>query len=161
MDWTEPLVTRVSNTHIRADVLAKIQHSHLAPSTFFNGHIVPDFGTILRRGLGGVQADIQRYRHRPLPDVARNFYDAMQITVQGLSTYISRYADLAGRLLNQGTAGYHPEQLEHIQATCRKLAWQPASTFPEALQMVWFLMCFVGSHLTAVNSRCGSSRPAW
>jgi len=181
VDWNEPLVCLVSNTHIRTDVLDRIQHSdrtdsekeqiaewvqaarpfcfdpwphlteeerlvqdsHLAPSTFFNGHIVPAYGYVLQRGLGGVMEDIQRYRSRPLPDVERNFYDAMQITVQGLSTYIARYADLAEALLDQAAPGYDRPQLEHIQTACRNLAWQPAQTFAEALQMTWFLMCFV------------------
>jgi len=120
-----------------------VQESHLAPSTFFNGHIVPAYGYVLQRGLGGVMEDIQRYRDRRLTDVERNFYDAMQITVEGLSAYITRYADLAGELLEQSASGYDRSQLEHIQSACRKLAWQPAENFPEALQMTWFLMCFV------------------
>ena len=181
VDWNEPLACFVSNTHIRSEVLDRIQNSelaesekhkisgwvdavrpfcfdpwphlteeerlvqesHLAPSTFFNGHIVPAYGYVLQRGLGGVMDDIQCYRNRRMTDVERNFYDAMQITVQGLSTYITRYADLAEALLDQAALGYDRQQLEHIQTACRRLAWQPAQTFPEALQMVWFLMCFV------------------
>lgn len=173
VDWTEPLVTLVSNTHIRTDVLDRIQNSelddtekykiaqwveavrpfcfdpwphlteeerlvqdsHLAPSTFFNGHIVPAYGYILQRGLGGLMEDIQGYRDRHLTDVEKNFYEAMQITIQGLSTYIGRYADLAQALIDQVAPGYDLGQLELIQASCRKLAWQPAQTFPEALQM--------------------------
>jgi pyruvate-formate lyase len=181
VDWNEPLVCQVSNTHLRTDVIEKVQHSdlpdaqksqilqwveavrpfcfdpwphlteeerrvqdsHLAPSTFFNGHIVPDYGYVLRRGLSGVLEDIVHYRDRRLTDVERNFYDAMQITVEGLSTYIARYADLAETLLNAAIPGYDRQQLEHIRAACRHLAWQPAQSFPQALQMVWFLMCFV------------------
>jgi len=120
-----------------------VQESHLAPSTFFNGHIVPAYGYVLQRGLGGVMEDIQRYRSRRMTDVERNFYDAMQITVEGLSAYITRYADLAKSLLEQPAPSYDISQLELIQSACRKLAWQPAETFPEALQMTWFLMCFV------------------
>lgn len=121
----------------------RVQDSHLAPSTFFNGHIVPDYGYVLRRGLGGILEDIRRYRDRRLTDVERNFYDAMQITVEGLSVYIARYADLAETLLKEAASSYDQRQLEHIQAACHKLAWQPAQTFPEALQMVWFVMVFV------------------
>ncbi len=181
VDWNEPLVCQVSNTHLRADVIEQIQHSdlldaqksqimqwveavrpfcfdpwphltdeerrvqdsHLAPSTFFNGHIVPDYGYVLRRGLGGILEDIRRYRDCRLTDVERNFYDAMQITVEGLSAYIARYADLAETLLRDAALGYDRQQLEHIQAACRKLARQPADTFEEGLQLVWFVMCFV------------------
>jgi pyruvate-formate lyase len=181
VDWNEPLVCQVSNTHLRADVIEQIQRSdlldaqksqilqwveavrpfcfdpwphltdeerrvqdsHLAPSTFFNGHIVPDYGYVLQRGLGGVLEDIRRYRDRRLTDVERNFYDAMQITVEGISAYIARYADLAETLLRDAAPGYDPQQLEHIRTACRKLAWQPAETFAEGMQLVWFVMCFV------------------
>ncbi len=181
IDWTEPLVCYVSNTHVREDVLDRIRSSdlapsekqkiedwiaaarpfcfdpwphlteeerlvhssHLAPSTFFNGHIVPDYGYLLRRGLRGVLEDIRRYRGRPLTQVERNFYDAMEITVQGLSTYIARYAEHAGDSLDSGNPHYDPQALRHIQNACRRLAWEPARTFPEAMQMMWFTMCFV------------------
>jgi pyruvate-formate lyase len=121
----------------------RVHASHLAPSTFFNGHIVPDYGYILRRGFAGVIEDIQRYRDRPLSPVEQNFYEAMEITTRGLSTYISRYADLAQELLMEGQPGYDPDQLKHIHAACAHFALGPARTFAEALQMVWFLMCFV------------------
>jgi len=181
MDWNEPLVCYVSNTHIRQDVLERIlagdasmaekdqvqawveqarpfcfdpwphltgeeqrvQNSHLAPSTFFNGHIVPDYGYVLRRGPGGILEDIARYRTRPLTDVERNFYDAMEITVRGMAAYIARYADLAKRLLQDEAPGYDLNALEHVMRSCRSLASQPAQSFPEALQMIWFVMCFV------------------
>ena len=104
-----------------------VQESHLAPSTFFNGHIVPAYGYVLQRGLGGVLEDIQRYRDRRLTDVERNFYDAMQITVEGLSAYITRYADLAGELLEQSAPGYrsiaaraHPVRLPQAGLAARR-----------------------------------------
>ena len=181
MDWNEPLVCQVSNTHIRQDVLERIfagdlpaeekekirgwveaarpfcfdpwphlteeekrvQNSHLAPSTFFNGHIVPDYGYVLQRGLGGILEDIARFRSRPLMDVERNFYDAMEITVQGMAAYIGRYADLAETLIQDETPGYNREALEQVLGACRSLTRYPARSLPEALQMVWFVMCFV------------------
>ncbi|RPJ40452.1 MAG: hypothetical protein EHM21_14650, partial [Chloroflexi bacterium] len=120
-----------------------VHSSHLAPSTFFNGHIVPDFAYLLERGLRGVLEDIRRYRSRPLMDIERNFYDAMEITVQGLSSYIARYADLAEELLQTADPRYDPAALKHVHEACRGLAWEPARGFPEALQMMWFTMCFV------------------
>jgi pyruvate-formate lyase len=181
VDWNEPLVSLVSNTHIRADVLDKnltsvlpvqekekmaewveiarpfcfdpwphlteeerlVHSSHLAPSTFFNGHTVPDYGYVLNRGLNGIMQDIERYRSRPMTDVERNFYDAMEITVQGLSIYISRYADLAEAIIRDNTPGYDQDQLRHILTICRHIAWEPAQSFAQALQLMWFMMCFV------------------
>ena len=181
VDWNEPLVSLVTNTHIRKDILEKIlaseidtaekeriaaevelakpfcfdpwphlteeerrvQQSHLAPSTFFNGHIVPDYGYVLRRGFKGILEDIRHYRNRRLTDVERNFYDAMEITAEGLSTYIARYAALAETYLREGRTGYDPDMLVQIRDHCRKIACEPAQTFAEALQLVWFMMCLV------------------
>lgn len=181
IDWNEPFVSYVSNTHIKADVAERIQagdlpdgekqhiqalleavrpfcfdpwphlteaerlaqESHLAPSTFFNGHIVPDYGYVLRRGLGGILEDIERYRSRPLSAVQRNFYEAMQITVQGMAAFITRYAELAEARLAEARPTDDPHALRHIQAACRRLAWQPVGSLPEALQLIWFVMCFV------------------
>ncbi len=142
--------------------------------------MVPDYGCFLRKGLGGAQEEIRK-RRRPLSSAERNFYEAMEITVRGLSAYVGRYADLAQALLDAMAGGkgegrdrhilpeptpartpgdpgldardgvlagaslddYEPGQLRHIVAACRNLAWGPACSFPEALQMMWFLMCFV------------------
>lgn len=181
IDWNEPLITYVTDTHIREDVLQKIyassmddatkekinqwvdrvrpycfnpwphmtdeekavQNSHLAPSTFFNGHIVPDFTSLLQKGFSGLMQDVFRNRQSRLTQVEDNFYTAMEITIQGLSHYISRYADLAERLLNDKAQGYDPEQLLEIIDNCRWIAWKPAKTYPQALQLAWFVMCFV------------------
>jgi pyruvate-formate lyase len=181
IDWTEPFVCQVSNTHVRSEVLDRIlqsdlpateketiqawiesvrpfcfdpeshlseeerlvNSSHLAPSTFFNGHIVPDYASVLTRGFGGLLADIHAYRSRPLSAVERNFYDAMEITIQGLSVYITRYADLADDLRQRSVPGYDPEQLIHISSACRSIAAGPAKNLPEALQLMWFVLCFV------------------
>ncbi len=78
-----------------------------------------------------------------MTDVERNFYRAMEITVEGLAAYIARYADLAETLLKSPRPGECPDALEHIRAICRKISWEPAQTFPEALQMMWFIMCFM------------------
>lgn len=181
IDWDEPLVSYVSNTHIKEAVLETImqsrlpevekqriqamiaavrpfcfdpwphlteaerlaQQSHLAPSTFFNGHIVPDYGYLLRRGFGGVLEDIAGYQNRPLAPIERNFYAAMEITVRGMAAFVGRYADLAESLLAEARPDHDPNALRHIQITCRNVAWQPARSLPEALQLIWFVMCFV------------------
>ena len=181
IDWNEPLVSSVANTHLREDVLEKVlalqpdegarqqisawaemarpycfnpwphltdeektvQQSHLAPSTFFNGHVVADFGGVLRKGFTGLMRDVLAHRRRPLTAVEANFYTAMEITIQGLAMYIMRYADLAQSYLDRGEAGFDREQLQGIVDTCRQIAWQPARTLPQALQLAWFVMCFM------------------
>lgn len=182
IDWNEPLVCQVSNTHLRKDVLERIyadagipleeketirgwveavrpfcfdpwphlspkerlaQESHLAPSTFFNGHVVADFGWFITHGLDGALAEIEHYRQRPLTSAEENFYRAMELTAQGMALYIQRYADLAGELLAGAAAGHDAALLGRVQEICGHIAHGAPRNFPEALQLVWFLMCFM------------------
>lgn len=180
VDWNEPLANSIANTHIRDDVLQRINEGDLpivekdrikamiekvrpfcfdiygsgiltdqeklahecalAPSTFFNGHMVPAFDYLLDRGLDGILEDIHHYRDRPLTGEEKDFYDAMEITVQGISIWISRFASMAQKLLDEKARDYDTDQLVRIQSICANLAHVPARTYPEALQMMWFFM---------------------
>ena len=115
----------------------------LAPSTFFNGHMVPAFDYLLSRGLDGILEDIRKYRDRKVTEEEKNFYDAMEITVAGISVWFGRYAALARGLLGQNAPGYDAEQLAAVGESCAWLAHGPARSFPEALQLVWFFMALV------------------
>jgi Pyruvate-formate lyase len=122
----------------------KAAHDYaLAPSTFFNGHMVPAYDYLLARGLDGVHDDIKNSRARELTADERDFYDAMELTVHAISVWFARYADLAQDLLERGAPGYDPEQLLDIAKNCAWLAHGPARDFPEAVQLVWFFMALV------------------
>ena len=112
----------------------------LAPSTFFNGHMVPAFDYLLQRGLDGILQDIGKYRDRPLTQEEADFYDAMEITVEGISIWFGRYAALAKKLLEENAPGYDLAQLGAIRDNCALISHQPAQTYPEALQLMWFFM---------------------
>lgn len=119
------------------------QESHLAPSTFFNGHLIADFGWFLSRGVDGAREELEQHADRPLSHAQRDFYQAMRLTLDGISLYIQRYADLAQRYLDQQQPGYDPLMLMQIFENCRHLAKSAPTSFPQALQLVWFLMCFM------------------
>jgi pyruvate-formate lyase len=112
----------------------------LAPSTFFNGHMVPAFDYLLSKGLDGILDDIRRFRDRPCTNEEKNFYDAMEITVRGIIVWFGRFSDLADRLIEEKQQGFDMDQLSAIRDICGRLAHNSAETYPEALQMAWFFM---------------------
>ena len=63
------------------------------------------------------------------------FYESVIIAMDGASTYMLRYADLADKLYAQT----QQENLVEVARICRKLASAPAETYHEALQATWFL----------------------
>lgn len=119
----------------------KLAHERaLAPSTFFNGHMVPAFDYVLARGLGGMLEDVSQNRARPLTKEEGDFYDAMETAVEGISAWIMRYAELAHGLIKSGAPGYSADQLRQIAEICGRISHEPAHTYPEALQLTWFFM---------------------
>lgn len=147
VDAVRPFCFDIYGSGILTDAEKLVHECALAPSTFFNGHMVPAFDYLLKRGLDGILADIRHHRNRPSSDANRpltqeqeHFYDAMEITVEGISIWFARYAALAQHLLDESVPGYHAEQLMVVRDTCARLTHEPARTYPEALQMMWFFM---------------------
>ena len=96
--------------------------SGAAASTWFGGHMVPDFERILEIGLDGYAYDIEKYR--TLHAGNDDFYDALSIVLRAIQNLILRYAAMA--------SGEMAKRLNHIAHNCPR-------TFHEALQLVWIL----------------------
>ena len=94
-----------------------------ATSTFFGGHMVLDYETILTIGLDGYHAEIAK-RRQACRESGREFYDVMDIMLDAVVIYIGRCAAIA--------EGEMADVLGHI-------AHKPPETFHQALQLVWII----------------------
>ena len=100
-----------------------------ATSTFFAGHMILDYDTILTIGLDGYRAKIEKQRTAH-PDDKDEFFDVMDIILDAIVIFIKRCAKAA--------EGELAAVFEHI-------AHQPPQTFQQALQLVWILHMLGGS----------------
>ena len=98
------------------------------------GHICPDTKKWLRMGPAGIKAEAQA-RQAQATGKQWDFYESVVIAMDGASTYMLRYADLAEELYVQT----QQENLLEVARICRKLATSPAESYHEALQATWFL----------------------
>ncbi|MFA6292676.1 MAG: pyruvate formate lyase family protein [Victivallales bacterium] len=89
------------------------------------GHIVVDYGRMVKLGVSGVREEI-----RTMPQGVNR--EAFSQTLQAFSTFIRRHADACAR------AGF-----ADIAAICANTADKAPQTFHEALQMVWFIQIFL------------------
>ena len=104
--------------------------AHAASSTWFGGHMVLDYRTILTQGLGAYAERI-----RQSPDTP--FYRAMDVQLQALQTYIRRYAQKARDCAS--LAEYDRARMRKLSEMLEKIAQKAPETFEEALQLVWIL----------------------
>ncbi|MCL2360779.1 MAG: hypothetical protein FWC73_03065 [Defluviitaleaceae bacterium] len=97
-------------------------------STWFGGHAVLDFERILKIGLAGYQIEIDRYAKMHADK--QDFYKALCITLEGVSSFILRLADAASKI-----HGYNSD----IPGNLGYIASNPPENFHQALQLVWIL----------------------
>ena len=66
------------------------------------------------------------------------FYKAVLIVIDAVKTFARRYSDLALELA-ESADGKRKEELEEIARICKKVPYEKAETFYEAIQSTWFI----------------------
>ena len=99
---------------------------------FNGGHFIPDFCDFLEKGINGKINDV-----RKMPNSA-----VLETSLKTFSKYIKNYADCAKKSakLSQGD---DKERLFTIATDCEYISENPPASFRQALQLIWFIKCFL------------------
>jgi formate C-acetyltransferase len=101
------------------------------------GHLIPDYAKVLRTGFKGIAEEIDRALALRQDPEKRAVLKAMAIACEAARAFSQRYADAAERL----AAGAEPSRAAELRAIariCGRVPWEPAESFEEALQSLWF-----------------------
>ncbi len=102
------------------------------------GHIVPGYKRVLEIGFRGIKKEIEERAKRHTEKQRRDCCRAMITAIEGAKRFAERYAEEAERLAGNENNKKRKKELLEIARICRKIPWEPAETFYEALQSVWF-----------------------
>ena len=102
------------------------------------GHICPDVRSWLALGPKGIRDDILARMSKASPAVA-GFYRGMSIALEGAMDFMRRYAALAEEMVDRAESADEARNLRDVAARCRRLSTQPADSFHDAVQSLWFL----------------------
>jgi pyruvate formate-lyase/glycerol dehydratase family glycyl radical enzyme len=110
--------------------------SHLA-------HCCPGFERVMTKGLNGIKKQVDdelgRLNLTETEDFEKFlFLRAVNITLEAVSGFARRYAGLARSLSREETDAQRKEELERIAEICAWIPANPARSFYEALQSLWF-----------------------
>ena len=108
-----------------------------------DAHVAVNYEEVIRHGLKSYKTRVEQLMAELDLTVATNlkkyyFYEAVLITLSAVKTFAMRYSDLA--LEQAATASLERrEELLEIARILKKVPYEPAKSFYEALQGVWFI----------------------
>lgn len=102
------------------------------------GHICPDTQLWLKLGPSALRRQAED-AIRTSTGEAHDFYASVIEVLTGASRFMVRYAELAGQMASMPDHAGNRENLLEVARICRKLSEEPAETFHEAIQSMWFL----------------------
>ncbi len=101
------------------------------------GHLIPDYPKVLRIGFSGIAEEIRATLSQESDAEKRAALEAFLLCCEATRAFAARYAKHAERLACVA-APERAVELQEVARICRKVPWQPAETFHEALQSLWF-----------------------
>lgn len=138
------LRARVPENILNAHYNTQLPAGSSISNCHIGSHISVDYPLLLAKGLNGIKqqiddelsgldpTDIQSYNKS-------EFYTAVNITLQAAIRFAERHADLAKDLAAKEKDGQREIELNRISEICRRVPANPAGSFHEALQFVWFM----------------------
>lgn len=108
-----------------------------------DAHLAVDYQKLLEIGLKGYEERAKELKDNLDLCVPENidkyqFYKAVLVTIEAVKTFANRFSCLAKEKAQKET-GQRQKELLEIARICAKVPYQPAQTFHEAIQSVWFI----------------------
>ena len=110
----------------------------LGPRSVF-GHVVPDYATLLGKGLRGIRVDARAQAAHAQSDDERAFLDSVVIALDAVMDYAWRLAERCEIEAEAEEDEQRAEELVQMAANLRQVPSGPAQTYWQALQAVWLL----------------------
>lgn len=123
-------------------------------------HCTGDFKKLLHVGVKGMMEEIRQELDRidyGNPDDLHKYHElhAMIICYEGVLKYAGRYSDLAAVMAGKEPDPERKAELIKIAEICKKVPYEPAETFYEALQFSWFMFVALMDELWGVGLTFG------
>lgn len=122
------------------------------------GHYLPDINKIIQYGFRKVEEEARAYLEKldildPEFTDKTHFYKAILIICEGIRSFQARYAALAKEMAGKEKNPRRSEELLLIASNLRRVPYEPAQTYYQALQSYWFtlLIDYCGQNGSAIS----------
>lgn len=114
------------------------------------GHMLANYEKVLCIGLKGIREEAVRYKERMEQRFVHfekkekiDFYESVIICLDAAMAHAKRYSQLALGMAEKETDEKRKQELLEIARITAKVPAEPAESWAEALQSVWFIQMFI------------------
>lgn len=109
-----------------------------------DAHLAANYERLLSEGLKGYEERTKAFKDAldftdPESVDKNEFYKAVLIVIEAVHHFALRYSRLAKELADKEKDPKRKAELEEMSRICSKVPYEPASSFKEAVQSVWFI----------------------
>ncbi len=109
-----------------------------------DAHLAVNYERVLKEGLRGYEERVRRLKGEldlaKVESIDKNvFYTAVLTVIEAVKHFAQRYADLAHEIAEKETDPARRAELLEMSRIMSRVPYEPAETFHEAMQAVWFI----------------------
>ena len=105
-----------------------------------DGHIVPDYPTVLRKGLRAIAKEADaKLQDSSLTESQKQFYEAVQISMEGVLHFFKRYAVLLEETAASCSDLKRKQELLDLRDMAATMMEQPARSFHEGVEVCYMI----------------------
>ncbi len=109
-----------------------------------DAHLAVNYEKVLKEGLKGYEERTRALKEGldladPEAIDKYVFYKAVLTVIDAVHTFAKRYSALASELAGKESDPERKAELEEISRICARVPYEPAASFKEAVQSVWFI----------------------
>lgn len=115
-------------------------------------HVNLNYGKVLALGYEGILRTVEEKLRGAIDAEAQEFYEAVRITLASAMAFIHRYADVYLQAARTQEDAERARELQDIGEILHRVAEHPASSFREAVQLLWITHLIQSLNLGAALS---------
>lgn len=145
--WKNKTTSELATSYMAPEARVALNHNIFTPGNYFYngiGHITVKYGEVMHNGLNAVIARAEKELGEMCKGAAdyatrSQFYEAVIRSCKAVIRYAERYAELAEKMAASCTDATRKAELLTIASNCRNVPANPARSFHEACQTMWFI----------------------